>query len=148
MRYLQTYLYCVLLLSNLGCMCKRLDSTPQPPNHVVGWQRFRDQDLWAKGEFVLNQGESVEHANLGITIIKTIPSQKCSDPWAEQPSPSRAMLRIYRLPEKRLLLEGEFSPGNTRLISFNFPVDEFGIDSILVKEINSKDQWVWFEVLE
>jgi hypothetical protein len=130
-----------------GC-CEEIPSTPDRPASVHGWQEFRtSQGFPALGEFVLKKGEPVENGRFGLELIKTVSPQKCKGYMAEGVPNPLATIRIYDVKTKRTLVEVEISNHSSRrLISFGFPVSEYGLDTLFAREINTKDEWVWIEL--
>lgn len=130
-----------------GC-CEAVPSTPNRPASVRGWQKFNnDQGIHAIGEFILKKGESTENGKFGVELIKTIASEKCSGPFAENDITPRAVVRIYEVANKRTLAEIKVRDGtSSRLININFPTTEYGVGGIFPYAINTKDEWIWFEL--
>jgi hypothetical protein len=141
---------CLLLLAGLllmvGC-CKDAHFTPERPATVRGWHEFDRHGIHGIGEFLLTKGESVENGSFGVELVKTIVRMKCSDAFAENDIIPRAVLRFYKVPGRQTILELEVISGSTELLAnYNFPVPEYGVDSVHVREINTKDEWIWFEL--
>ena len=135
-----------LLMS--GC-CKQVHFTPERPSVVRGWQKFDDHGMAVIGEFLLKKGQSVDNGKFGVELVRTIAPQKCYELSAENILIPHAVLRFYELPSKRTLIEIDASRHtNHRLMDFNFPVDKYDVDSVLIDEINTKEEWVWFELLK
>ena len=131
-----------------GC-CKQVQFTPQQPNSVRGWQEFDDGVITAMGEFFLRKGEKIDNGHFGVELIKTVAPQKCYEPFAENILIPHAVLRFYEVSTKRTILEIDAPRhSNQRLVSFGFPLNSYGVDSVLVNEVNTRDAWVWFELLK
>src|SRR5262249_17605345 len=121
--------------------------TPDPPTSVRGWREFNEQGIHAIGEFLLRNGESVENGMFGVQLVETITPKRCSDPWAEDDVTPRALIRFYEVPSKHVILETKVrKQANLRLVDFDFPASKYGVGAISVREINTRDKWVWFEL--
>jgi len=134
------------LVTCAGC-CQRVDSNPARPSRVRGWGEAQlDNGIKSAGEFLLHKGESATNADLGIELKEVIPAQSCR---GTESSPAKAVIRIYRLADRKDVLEMEMTPGNTRLISFSrVLVNEYHLDTISMRAINTVEGWVWFELLK
>ena len=96
---------------------------------------------------MLKKGEAVENDRFKVELIKTIAPIRCAEPFAENDLIPRAVLRLYKADNKQPILNVEVTKGATsRLINYNFLVNDYGVGTIFVREINTKDEWVWFEL--
>lgn len=146
-RTLTLSLILVLASLGIGCDCVRIESTPSRPEQIRGWREItKDHGIISAGEFIVDKDHPVEGEKLGIALIKTSPAMRCSNPWTEPPNSPEATVRFYRVADKAVLLELPIYKGNTRLINFAFPIEEYGVDTISIHEINTKDEWVWFDL--
>jgi hypothetical protein len=139
------FLWLVLpLILTSGC-CTRLESNPARPSNVRGWQEFQRQDgIKVAGGFLLQKGEATEHGGLGIQLIDTIQGKECRGTESMGPS---AVVRFYRTTTKEKILEIELRKANTQLINFNPAlVEEYGISTISITEVNTREGWIWFEL--
>ena len=147
MKVVFSLMFLGILLFMSACGCKEVPSTPDPPTSVRGWQEFDEQGIHAIGEFLLRKGESVENDKFGVELVKTIVPKRCSDAWAENDINPRALIRFYEVPGKRVIHEIEVRKGSSlRLPNSDVPITKYGIDTISVREINTRDEWVWFEL--
>lgn len=129
----------------LGGCCWSVESEPQRPAKVRGWDEVRQQGT-SVGEFLLTKDSPVENARVGVELKEIIKGRTCQGTESVGP---KAVVRFYRVPDKQTLVELELSQGNTRLINFSRSlVEDYAVDTIAVQAINTKDSWVWFELLE
>lgn len=146
LRKLLIFVLMLLSLKASGC-CGRVDSDPPRPNRVRGWNETRiEYGITSIGEFVLKKGESVDNGRFGIKLVETIPDQKCV--IIEGPSHlPKATVQFYRVSDKQVLLEIDLPKANTSFMSFHPSiVEDYGINTISIREINTKDGWIWFEL--
>jgi hypothetical protein len=131
------------LLTFSGC-CRSVDSNPSLPAKVRGWQESGQGATKSIGEFVLKKGESIDNHNVAVQLVEITKGRSCVGTESSAPS---ARVRFFRVSDKRTILEIDLTAGNTRLINFNRSlVDEYGLDTISIRGINTKDGWLWFEV--
>ena len=139
------FLWLVLpLLLTSGC-CQQLDSDPARPGNVRNWQEFQRADgIEVVGEFLLQKGEATEDRGLGIQLIETIQGKECRGTESTGPA---AVVRFYRAATKEKILEIELKKANTNLITFSPAlVEAYGISTISITEVNTKERWLWFEL--
>jgi hypothetical protein len=135
----------IIVLPGLSGCCSSVDSNPSRPNQVRGWQEFGSGSTKSTGEFVLKKGESTENHIIGVQLVETVKGRSCSGTESTGPS---ALVRFYRVSDQQTLLEIQLTAGNTRLINFNRPlVEEYGVDTIFMRGINTQDNWIWFELM-
>lgn len=135
----------ISVLPALGGCCRSVDSNPSRPIKVRGWQEFGEGPTKSIGEFVLHKGESIDNHSVGVQLVDTTKGRTCYGTESTGPS---AVVRFYSVSDQQTILEIRLTPGNTRLISFNRPlVEEYGLDTIFIRGINTKDGWIWFELL-
>lgn len=135
----------IIVLPGLNGCCRSLDSNPSRPNQVRGWQEFGSGPTKSIGEFVLKKGESTDNHIVGVQLVDTVKGRSCSGTETTGPS---ALVRFFRVSDQQTLLEIQLTAGNTRLINFNRPlVEEYGLDTIFIRGINTQDSWVWFELM-
>ncbi len=150
MRLMKNHLrLCPLLLLLplvLGGCCWSVESEPQRPAQVRGWVQVQREGVTSVGEFLLTKASSVENARVGIELKEIIKGRTCRGTESVGP---KAIVRFYRVSDKESIGELELTQGNTRMINFNRSlVEDYGVDTIAVRAINTKDGWLWFEVLE
>lgn len=135
-----------LLPLALGGCCWSVESEPQRPAQVRGWDQVRQEGVTSVGEFVLTKASSIENAKVGIELKEMIKGRTCRGTESVGP---KAIMKFYRVADRQTLAELELSQGNTQLINFSPSlVEDYGVDTIAVRAINTKDSWVWFELLE
>ena len=143
------YLMLLVSLVSTGGCCEEVHFTPQRPTSVRGWHEFNEQGAHVIGEFVLNKGEDVDNGRLGVELVKIIPRKRCHDLSAENDTIPRALMKFYRAKDHQPIGEIEVTKGaSSRLVNYNIPVDGYGVDAVFVREINTKDEWIWFELLK
>jgi len=145
LRKLLIFLLMLLSTTTSGC-CSRVESDPPRPNQVRGWREFEESGIKAIGEFVLKKGETVDNGSFGVKLIDTIPDQNCF--ITEGPSHlPKATMQFYRVSDKQVLLEIDLPKANTSFMSFRPSiVEEYSINTISIREINTKEGWIWFEL--
>ena len=97
-------------------------------------------------ECVLETGESVENDKLGIQVLKIKRPEKCYPYMAEWHN-VEVEIMIYRVPDKKVLIQRSFSLRNTLLCEDPISGPEYGIVGISVADLNSKDGWVHFALI-
>jgi len=142
------YALVLLLLTSCfgihGC-CRTIESNPALPTQVRGWaESDKEYGIKSLGEFVLRKGESINNGRIAIELQDTIRAKTCRGTESTRPG---AIVRFYRVADGQVMLQIEMGPGNTRLINFNPDLpNKYDLDTISISEINTVDQWVWFEV--
>jgi hypothetical protein len=144
------FCHCLILTASLlltgGC-CQEVDFTPERPAKVRGWARYEQNGTLVVGEFLLKEGESVDNGLIGVELTKVRAPQKCNEPFAENLVIPHASLRFFDVKSKQTILETLARQGATeRLINSDFPAEKYGVGSVLVREINTREKWVWFEL--
>lgn len=138
----------VLLLASFalsGC-CSRVESEPKRPAQVRGWHQVQQEGVTSAGEFVLTKNSTIENTRVGIELKEIVAGRSCRGTESVWP---KAVVRFYRVADKHTLVELELTQGNTRLINFNRSlVADYGVDTVSVRAINTKDGWIWFDLLE
>lgn len=133
------------LFINLGCCVSKNESQPPRPSKIRGWEESHAWNTISIGQFVLNKGESTDNGKIGVTVVDIIPS-KCKTLFSE-PSEPRVKLRFYELPDKQILCEDDFAVGGgTNLRSSTICGSNFPIASVSIHAINTKDNWVSFDL--
>lgn len=135
----------IVVLPALSGCCRSVDSNPSRPNQVRGWQEFGEGPTKSIGEFVLKKGESIDNHIVAVQLLDTAKGRSCDGTESSGPS---ALVRFYRVSDQQTILEIQLTAGNTRLINFNRSlVEEYGLDTIFIRGINTQDDWIWFELL-
>ncbi len=142
LKKLSIFVIILLLITASGC-CRRVDTNPSRPNQVRGWQEFQEENIKGVGEFVLNRGDSVNNGRVGVKLINTIQARACRGTESAGPS---ATVQFYRVSDKKIIWESDLPKGNTSFISFNPSLVEYGLGTISIHEINTKEGWIWFEL--
>ena len=138
----------LLAITVAGC-CRRIDSDP-PRAQARGWGQLREGGVTSAGEFLLTKGSVVEYpkenARVGIELKEVIQGTTCRGTESRGP---QAVVRFYNVANKQTITELTITEGSTRLISF-FPAlaEEYGLDTLSLKAINTKDGWIWLDILE
>lgn len=130
-----------------GCCAapQRVEQTR--PDKVRGWQEIRDGTVVSIGMFVLKKGESSDNGELGVKVIDIIAPKPCADGYAGM---SKVVLSFYRPSDKKVLCdEAIFTEGGTSMGTgppYPHCTPEVGLSAISVNAINSKEDWVWFDL--
>jgi hypothetical protein len=95
------------------------------------------------GFFVMNKGESIDNGLLGVKVIDVLPKEcKC---MSCEPTYSRVKIAFYRPSDNKILCEGEFQ-GTASLEIMAKCDPEMGISHIGINAINTKENWVSFDL--
>jgi hypothetical protein len=95
------------------------------------------------GFFVMNKGESIDNGLLGVKVIDVLPKEcKC---MSCEPTYPRVKIAFYRPSDNKILCEGEFQ-GNASLEIMAKSDPEMGISHIGINAINTKENWVSFDL--
>jgi len=136
----------ILMGFSLGCGCVRDDVTPPRPSSVRGWQSVREGGVNFTAEFLLKVGEKVQNDRVGIELIKINPPEKCYGYLAEW-KPAEVVIKFYRIPDGELLMERTFGMGNTLFYDHPIGDDPFNIAGISIAFVNTKEGWVFFNLI-
>ena len=135
----------ILLLAGLsaGCCYVRQEQQPARPNAISSWRERTDFGVTRIGYFVLNKGESLDNGKLGVRIIDIRPAEcKCLTCIPTNPI---ARIGFYQPPNNTLVCDGEFQ-GSASLQDVAKCDPSIGATGIYVYAINSKEQWVAFDL--
>ena len=136
----------ILLALDLGCGCVRDDLTPSRPPSVRGWKSVREGGVNFTAEFLLTVGEKVQNDKVGIELVKINPPEKCYGYLAEW-KPAEVVMKFYRIPDGELLMERAFRMGNTLFNNDPISDDPFNIAGISIAYVNTKEGWVFFNLI-
>jgi hypothetical protein len=136
----------VILLSSSCCSGMRQLNEPERPSKVRGWEEYRIGTVTYVGDFVLNKGESTDNGKTGIRLVDTYAGTCGLFPFKEREYP-KAKLQFYRISDQAILCESIFDRGTMRLTPPICRADlEWSVISI--NDINSKDNWIVFDLRE
>jgi len=133
----------VVLLSSNCCSDMRQLNEPERPSRVRGWGEYRIGTVTYDGDFVLNKGESTDNGKIGISLVDTY-AGKCGL-FTEREYP-RAKLRFYRVSDQTVLCESTFFRGNSSLDIRQICGADFEWSTIGITDINSKENWIAFDL--
>ena len=129
-----------------GCcqLFSKADPQPTRPNVTSTWTEKTDlYGVRTVGFFVMNKGESVENGQLGVKVIDVLPKEcEC---MSCEPTYPRVRIAFYRPSDNKVLCEGEFR-GSASLEVMAKCDPTIGVRSISVNAINTKEQWVSFDL--
>ena len=136
----------VYLAFTFGCSKSNEQPEPVRPDHVNGWRdEYSESGVHYIGEFMLREGESTDNGKFGIKIVSIPPRKR--QPLFEEPPPPEAVIRFYRVADQQVLCERTIMPGNGRMDTWcPYLSSDFGIDVMGVREINTVERWVWFDL--
>ena len=130
-----------------GCCSPQEQAQPARPEKVSGWKEVQESGFVIVGTFVLSKGESTDNGKLGVKVVDIIPPKACSEGYAAMP---KVVLSFYRPSDGKVLCdEAIFTEGGT-LMGTGPPYPhckpDVGLSAISVNAINTKDNWVWFDL--
>ena len=130
-----------------GCCSPQERVQPVRPEKVRGWKEIRDGTVVSIGMFVLNKGESTDNGELGVKVVDIIAPKPCSEGYASEP---KVVLQFYRPSDGKVLCdEAIFGEGGTFMGTgppYPHCKPDLGLSAISVNAINTKDNWVWFDL--
>lgn len=138
-----TGLVCYLALSSMGCTTYRQENLPARPEQVRAWKEKVFDGVHSMAELVLDAGKSSESSELGVEVVSISPYETSGGIF-DHPTGPTAVLRFYRVSDRRVVLERSMSTGGANLVES--PLSEFGINGIYINGINTKERWVWFDL--
>jgi hypothetical protein len=134
-------LFCLLLA---GC-CDGDHSAPSLPQKTyLGWN---DNGFRSGGRFVLRKGEATDNGRVQVKVLDILSDNSCPD---RRPDPAfQVVFQFTRMSDQKILCSGARpESSHSFLISFcGNELVEFGISGCVVKTINLKENWVFFELL-
>jgi len=137
---------CLILVSALlsaGCCHVGPQQQPARPNATSEWREQTASGVTRLGYFVMNKGESLDNGKLGVKVIDIRPAEcKC---LTCLPSAPTARIGFYKAPNPTLVCEGDFH-GSASLQDIAKCDPSIGATGIYVYSINSKEQWVAFDL--
>lgn len=139
------YILSILILSSLASCCPVERPQPARPNKVLGWNDSYEGGVHSIGILVLNKGESSDNGKIGVTVLDVIPPDQCAHPNTYHGSP-KAVLRFFRPSDGLVFCEFTAVGDNTNSILDCNP--SAGISVIGMNAINTKEQWVYFDLRE
>ena len=119
---------------------------PDPPKTVEGWKDSYFGGVHSIAELVLHKGESSDNGKLGVKVLDIVAPKSGSEGYASEP---KAVLQFYTPSEKKILCEATFTEGGTVMGTgppYPYCGPEVGLSAISVNAINTKDNWVWFDL--
>jgi hypothetical protein len=138
----------LLLLCLLTPGCCQLssikDKQPDRPKVTSSWTERTDFGVTSIGFFVMNKGESIDNGQLGVRVIDILP-KGCSCMSCEPTNP-RARIAFYRPSDNKVLCEGYFFAGSASLDFVAKCDPAMGISHIAINAINTKENWVSFDL--
>lgn len=92
----------------------------------------------------MNKGEAIDNGKLGIKVLDILPMEcEC---LSCEPTFPRVRIGFYRPSDNRTLCEGEFFTGSATLNVVAKCERAMGVSVVSVNAINSKEQWVSFDL--
>ena len=129
-----------------GCCSSQERRQPDPPKKVEGWKDSYFGGVHSVVELLLHKGESSDNGKLGVKVIDIVAPQPGAEGYAGEP---KVVLQFYRPSDKQILCEATFAEGGT-VIGTGPPYPhctaDVGLSAISVSAINTKDNWVWFDL--
>jgi len=140
------YVYSALmvLLSSSCCSDMRQINEPERPSKVRGWEEHRIGTVTFAGDFVLDKGASTDNGKIGIRLIDTYAGKCGLFPFSERGDP-QAKFQFYKVSDQAILRESIFPRGT---MSLTPPIcnADLGWSVISINDINSKDDWIAFDL--
>ena len=135
----------VVLLSSGCCSDLRQLNEPERPSKVQGWEEFHIGDTVIEGIFLLNKGESTDNGKTGIRLVETYPGTCGIFPIKEREYP-KAKLQFYRVADQAILCEPIFYTGAGMTLAPPICKADLEWSAIEIIDINSKDNWIVFDL--
>jgi hypothetical protein len=144
MRVLPTGMLLLCLLVP-GCCYFETREEPPYPTDVTGWKQSREGGILSLGKFVLKEGETTDNGQVQVKVIRLYDGDMCSEAGTLGRLP-KAAFQFTSLPDQKVLCKAAFNAGGASSISSvcGDGLDQFGISSIAVGGVNTKDKWVSF----
>jgi len=138
----------VVSITLLSCAAACGPNYKQPayPNNVPGWKEHDYPDGGHSiGKLVLRKGESSDNGTIGVTVVNILSPELLAEPWSYRGSP-RVVLRLFKPSDRQTSCEITFSIANHLLRNYKCSAT-FGLSGINIYSINTKEGWVYFELL-
>lgn len=131
-----------------GCCNFESREEPPYPTGVTGWSRSRERGVLWLGKFVLREGEATDNGVVQVKVIRLYGGDMCREAGTLGRLP-KVTFQFTSLPDHKVLCQGTFNAGGSSLISegCGTMLDRFGLDSIVVGDVNMKEGWVSFGLL-
>ena len=128
-------------LFSSACLCSWMKefNEPERPTYAQGWQEHQVGALTVKGQFVLNKGQSIDDGTVGIRVVD-IRAGSCA--LFREPEYPSTKLQFFSIPDQRVLCEGTFRVGGSRLDVIEGCGNSLKWGVLGISAINSKDNWV------
>ena len=136
----------VLILSTGYCSSAQEREQPTAPAKVTGWKDIYSDGVHSIAELLLGKGDSSHNDKIGVEVMDIIKPQTGAEGYAGM---KKVVLRFYSAVDKRTLCEATFTEGGTALGNgppYPHCKPEVGLSAISVNAINTKDNWVWFDL--
>lgn len=129
-----------------GCcqLFSKEDKQPDRPSVTSRWVEQTDFGVTSIGFFVMNKGEAIDNGRLGIRVIDVLPKQcEC---MSCEPTYPRVRIAFYQPSDNKVLCEGLFFAGSASLDMTAHCAPSIGATVIYVNAINTKENWVSFDL--
>ena len=141
------YSLATFLLATSSACCSYMGklNDPERPSNVRRWEEFHVGSVTIKGDFVLKKGESTDNGKIGIRIVQ-IYEGECQ-PFSEPQYP-KAKIQFYRVSDNSIICEPTLRIGNSGLNYGDVCGTGFEWTTISITAINSREDWVAFDLRE
>lgn len=137
----------VLLILPGACERAQEREQPRPPaKKVRGWKDSYFGGVHSIGELFLHKGDSSDNGRIGVNVLDVIAPLPDAEGYAGM---SKVVLQFYKPSDKQVLCEAIFTEGGTLMgVGPPYPhcKPEVGLTAISINAINTKDNWVWFDL--
>jgi hypothetical protein len=130
----------MVFLGLSGACSSRERPQPDPPKTVKGWKDTYFSGVHSVGELFLHKGESSDNGKLGVRVLDIVAPRPGSD------SEPKVVLQFYKPSDKKVLCEATFAEGGTVMGDGYHCGLDVGLSAISVNTINTKDNWVFFDL--
>jgi hypothetical protein len=134
------------MLSTGYCSSAQEPEQPTAPAKVAGWKDTYSDGVHSVAELFLRKRESSHNDRVGVEVIDIIKPQAGAEGYAGM---RKVVLRFYSAADKRTLCESTFTEGGTSMGNgppYAHCGPDLGLSAISVYAINTKDNWVWFDL--
>jgi len=136
----------LILYSGFCSSAQENEKQPGPPEKVAGWKDTYFSGVHSIGELFLHKGESSDNGNIGVEVVDVVKPQPGAEGYAGM---RKVVLRFYQAADKRTICEATFTEGGTAIGNgppYPHCKPDLGLSAISVNAINTRDNWVWFDL--
>jgi hypothetical protein len=136
----------ILILYSGFCSSAQERDQPTAPEKVAGWKDTYSAGIHSIGELFLHKGSLSDNGSIGVEVVDVVKPQAGAEGYAGMP---KVVLRFYRPADKQIICEATFTEGGTSMGNgppYPHCKPDVGLSAISVNAINTKENWVWFDL--